>query len=277
MTQDLDRQFEAEIFRTLQAARADTRVPAWSQGPNRVRSAARRQRRLRTLASGLGAVVLLGGPLVGVVIANHQPRQLASGATGEEPSPGIATARPATPPYQDRMKPARVVTTGDPLSSDHAVTIDVGTRDGVHSNMTVVTDLGLVGNVVRVSETTATVQLLTDPASYVVVRDVRTNVTGFVSARADGKLNFTEISPTSAIRVGDQVVTKGSTDDQPYVPNIPVGEVISVDNTPDAATHTGVVQPYARFDALDLVQLIFPVAIIGSPPPSTGAPSTPAR
>ena len=185
------------------------------------------------------------------------------------------------PYYVMKMKPARVVGTGDTLSNDGSVTIDMGTRDGVHINMTVVTGLGLIGNVIRVDATTSTVQLLTDPLIRVRVKNSRTNVEGYRQGRADGNLDLTQISQTSDIRVKTTtLVTYGSQDNQPYVPNVPVGKVISVDNTPGAATHTAIVRPYASFNALDIVAVIFapttpfPHVFISpiTPPPTTAPP-----
>jgi rod shape-determining protein MreC len=98
----------------------------------------------------------------------------------------------------------------------------------------------------------------------VTVKNSRTNVQGFVQGRADGKLDLTQISQTSDIRIGDKLVTYGSEDNQPYVPNVPVGEVTSVDNIPGAATHTAIIRPFASFKALDIVAVIF-------------APATPRR
>jgi rod shape-determining protein MreC len=160
----------------------------------------------------------------------------------------------------------------------------MGTRDGLHINMTVITGLGLIGNVIKVQATTSTVELLTDPKITVTVKNSRTNVQGFVQGRADGNLDLTQISQTSDIRVNDYLVTYGSQDNQPYVPNVPVGKVISVDNTPGAATHTAVVQPFASFSALDIVAVIFapatpfPHVFISpiTPAPTTKVSSTPA-
>ncbi|MDX6213049.1 MAG: rod shape-determining protein MreC [Frankiales bacterium] len=187
------------------------------------------------------------------------------------------------PYYVMKMKPARVVGAGDTLSTGGSVTIDMGTRDGVHINMTVVTGLGLIGNVIKVQATTSTVQLLTDPGITVTIKNSRTNVQGFVQGRADGKLDLTQISQTSDIRVGDKLVTYGSQDNQPYVPNVPVGQVTSVDNTPGAATHTAIAQPFASFSALDIVAVIFapatpfPHVFISpiTPAPTTKAPVKP--
>ncbi|BEP15116.1 hypothetical protein acdb102_34270 [Acidothermaceae bacterium B102] len=162
------------------------------------------------------------------------------------------------PYYVDKMLPARVVATGDTLSNTQSVTIAAGTRRGVHINMTVVTGLGLIGNVVQVSAETSTVELLTDPGISVGVRNSRTNTAGIVQGGKNGTLDLTQYNQTSDIRKGDYLVTRGSDNNTPYVPDVPVGKVIAVDNTPGSATHTAVVQPFASFDGLDLVAIIFP-------------------
>ena len=187
------------------------------------------------------------------------------------------------PYYVMRMKPARVVATGDTLSNDGSVTIDIGSHDGVHINMTVVTGLGLIGNVVQVSATTSTVELLIDPKITVRTKNARTNTEGYVTGRPDGDLDLTQISQTTDIRVNDYVVTYGSQDNQPYVPNVPIGKVISVADAPGAATHNAVVRPFASFNELDLVAVIFPpttkmptVFISPVTPNPTTAPPTPS-
>jgi rod shape-determining protein MreC len=151
-----------------------------------------------------------------------------------------------------------VVANGDTLSNGQNVTIDAGTRDGVHINMTVVTGYGLIGNIVAADRDTSTVQLLIDPSISVGVRNARTNKVGTVSGGTNGNLDLTQYDQTSDIRVGDQLETLGSKDNEPYVPDVPVGKVISVANTPGAATHTAVVASFASFDSLDLVAIIFP-------------------
>ena len=168
------------------------------------------------------------------------------------------------PYYVDTMKPARVVGNGDTLAGGNSVTIDTGTRDGLHVNMTVVTGLGLIGNIVAVNRDTATVQLLTDPAIHVGVRNGRTNTTGIISGGANGTLDLTQINQVSDIRVGDQLITLGSRDNAPYLADVPVGKVVKVDTNPGSATHTAVVRPYASFIGLDDVAVIF-------------APATPAK
>jgi len=52
------------------------------------------------------------------------------------------------------------------------------------------------------------------------------------------------------------MVTFGSQGDTPYVPGVPVGEVVRVEGTPGSQTRTAVVAPYVDFTALDLVGIV---------------------
>src|SRR3954470_3679950 len=51
---------------------------------------------------------------------------------------------------QFRIEPARVVAVGTGLGFESTATIDVGRRDGVHKNMTVINGVGLVGKTLNV-------------------------------------------------------------------------------------------------------------------------------
>ena len=68
------------------------------------------------------------------------------------------------------LVPARVVALGPAQSFNRTVTIDAGTSSGVHADMTVLNYDGLVGRVVRATETTATVLLVVDEKSVVGAR-----------------------------------------------------------------------------------------------------------
>ena len=71
---------------------------------------------------------------------------------------------------QYRVVPARVIAVGPAQGFAWTVTIDAGSRDKVAPDMTVVAGAGLVGRVVTVSDTTATVALLIDPTTSVGAR-----------------------------------------------------------------------------------------------------------
>src|SRR5690606_22733176 len=65
------------------------------------------------------------------------------------------------------LVPARVVGLGPSQSFSNTVTIDAGSRAGLSPDMTVVNNDGLVGRVLRVTRTTATVLLVIDTDSVV--------------------------------------------------------------------------------------------------------------
>src|SRR5690606_11478615 len=64
-----------------------------------------------------------------------------------------------------RVVPAQVIARRGVPGLEEVAQIDVGTADGVKANMTVLNAGGLVGRVIRATTHSATVALLTDPAS----------------------------------------------------------------------------------------------------------------
>lgn len=93
------------------------------------------------------------------------------------------------------------------------IIIDRGTRDGLQVGMPVVTELGLVGRILRVGATNAQIQLVTDPNSYVNARlqITRTegDVQGSVQGTAAGGLRMIYIPLNDPVNDGDTVATSG--------------------------------------------------------------------
>ena len=81
------------------------------------------------------------------------------------------------------LVPARVVAMGPAQSFSRTVTIDAGTRSGVHPDMTVLNNDGLVGRVLRADRSTATVLLLVDQESVVGGRLGSSMEVGFLRGR----------------------------------------------------------------------------------------------
>ena len=79
------------------------------------------------------------------------------------------------------LVPARVVALGSRQSQSFTVTIDAGSDAGVGPDMTVVNNDGLVGRVLRVTRSTATVLLIVDPDSTVGGRVGSSMEIGFVN------------------------------------------------------------------------------------------------
>jgi rod shape-determining protein MreC len=158
-----------------------------------------------------------------------------------------------------RVVPAQVIAIGSAQSFSWTVTIDAGTGDGIHPDMTVLNGDGLVGRVKTAGPSTATVLLAVDPDSSVGVRLEGSMEVGFTTGQGigdGGDLDLRLLDGQSTVVRGDRLVTFGSQGDTPYVPGVPVGVVRSVQGTPGSQTRTAVVDPYVDFTALDLVGVV---------------------
>lgn len=158
-----------------------------------------------------------------------------------------------------RVVPAQVIAVGAAQTFSWTVTIDAGTRDGIHPDMTVLNGDGLVGRVKTAGPTTATVLLAVDPESSVGVRLAGSMEVGFTTGQGvedGGYLDLRLLDGQSSVAPGDRLVTFGSQGNTPYVPGVPVGVVRGVQGTPGSQTRTAVVAPYVDFTALDLVGVV---------------------
>jgi len=160
------------------------------------------------------------------------------------------------------LVPTRVVGIGPAQSFSRTVTIDAGARSGVAPDMTVVNNDGLVGRVLRVTETTATVLLVLDGDSVVGGRIGSSLEAGFLRGRGvlgnDGRLDLELVDDTVIPAKGDVVVTWGSEDGAPYVAGIPVGKVTEVYTNLRETTQRAVIEPFVYFSSLDLVGVVVP-------------------
>lgn len=163
------------------------------------------------------------------------------------------------------LLPARVVAF-TPVTSPvggRTVTIDVGERDGVREDQTVLAADGLVGRVLRTAAGSADVLLLGDPDVVVGVRYGPDGALGSVAVapqpglppRGHGELTLTVLGD-STVAVGDQVATLGSPDGRPYAAGVPLGTVTSVDPDRGRLGRTAVVTPHVDTDTLDHVAVV---------------------
>jgi rod shape-determining protein MreC len=162
--------------------------------------------------------------------------------------------------------PAHVVALGPSQSFQRTVTIDAGSASGIRADMTVVAAQGLVGRVLRVSSTTATVLLIVDGDSVVGGRVGSTMKVGFVrggGGLAGGPLDLQLADRSATPSAGDTVVTWGSDKDAPYVSGVPIGQVTSVYASVRDSSKTAEVAPYVDFGALDLVGVVVPSGTTG--------------
>jgi rod shape-determining protein MreC len=160
------------------------------------------------------------------------------------------------------LVPARVIGMGPAQSFSRTVTLDAGARAGLAPDQTVVNGDGLVGRVLRVTSTTATVLLVVDADSTVGGRAGRSMQVGFLHGRGDlgqdARLDLELVDQTYVPEQGETVVTWGSQDGAPYVSGVPVGRVDSVYSSLRETTQRAVIDPFVDFAALDVVGVVVP-------------------
>lgn len=155
-----------------------------------------------------------------------------------------------------RTVPAQVIAVGAGQGFAWTATIDVGTRDGVRIDQTVVNGDGLVGRVKRVTSTTATVVLANDPTSTIGARLEGSNELAFVTGHGSRPMQMQLLNPQREVKAGNRVVTFGSRTGKPYVPGVPIGVVTAVRGTPGSLSRVATVQSYVSFTSLDLVGVV---------------------
>lgn len=162
------------------------------------------------------------------------------------------------------LVPARVVAMGPRQSQSFTVTIDAGSDAGLGPDMTVVNNDGLVGRILRVTGSTATVLLITDPDSTVGGRVGSSMEIGFVSGSGtldqDAGLDLRLVDDASVPARDDVVVTWGSSSG-PYAPGVPIGTITDVYSSLREASQRAVVKPYVDFSALDVVGVMVPSGV----------------
>jgi len=157
---------------------------------------------------------------------------------------------------------AEVISAGQGF--EDTVTIDVGSSSGVKADMTVITGDGLVGRVTRVGPSSATVLLVTDAAATVGARLEASQEIGVVQGKGrrglgsgtSTPLRFQLLDANAPMKVGERLVTLGSQGDRPYVPGVPIGSVVKIEQTPGSLTRTAYVKPFVHFTSLDVVGVV---------------------
>ncbi len=191
----------------------------------------------------------------------------------------------AAPTAGHRLVAARVVASGLSPLGGRSLTLDVGARDGVTADSTVVTAEGLAGRVVAVTPWTSDVQVLGSTGSVIGVRVGPAGTLATVSSpsstdresRPRGSLTLSFVQPGTPV-VGDVVSTLGSVDDRPYAAGIVVGTVTAVDPDRGQLTRTATVRPVVDPDAIDVVAVLVPRTRVATrpevPAPGSSAPAS---
>ena len=185
-----------------------------------------------------------------------------------------------------RIVAADVIAAGGGFSD--TVTLDVGSDDGIKAEETVLNGSGLVGTVTQVSASTSTVLLTSDASSLVGVQIAGGGEIGEVAGTGkamsgSAMLRLTLFDANAVLHPGEQLVTYASINDQPQVPGVPVGTIVSVSGNAGALTQTALVRPAVNFTSLGVVGVVVQtprhnprVSILPRPAPTVTVTSTPS-
>jgi rod shape-determining protein MreC len=184
-----------------------------------------------------------------------------------------------------RITAGSVIAAGGSYSD--TVTLDVGRGDGIAANETVLNGSGFVGTVTQVSQDTSTVLRADDASSVLGVQLEGSGEVGSItgtgkSMSGSNLLHLTLFDAKAVLRPGQQVDTYASVGDQPLVPGVPVGTVVSVERSADSLTQTALVRPSVDFTALGVVGIVVQVpthnprvSILPRPAPTVTVTVTP--
>ena len=155
-----------------------------------------------------------------------------------------------------KVAAARVIARGSASSFSQTITIDAGSSSGIRSNMTVISQNGLVGVVKSTTSSTAIVMLMSDPSFKVGVRIARSQSVGVLSGLGSTEYSLVLLDPSGTIKTGDILLTNGSEGNRPFVPGVPVGVVVGADNSAASLTQTATVNSYANLNDLGVVSVV---------------------
>ena len=152
--------------------------------------------------------------------------------------------------------PARVIAAGSAAGFSRTIELDVGARDGVATDMTVISGAGLVGRVISASESTSIALLLDDETFKAGIRMEASGILGVISGTGNSQLSLTLFDSSSELNAGDRMVARGSSNSRPFVPGVPVGTITSVDQNSGKLTKTALVRPFVNLNSLEVVAVV---------------------
>ena len=155
-----------------------------------------------------------------------------------------------------RTVAGRVIGMGSVAGFAQTITVDLGSANGVTPDMTVISTDGLVGRVHSVGKHSCTVILISDLNFKIGARLAGTLALGIVSGHGSQPLSLEVLDPQVDVKVGDQLVARGSVGGHPFVPGVPIGVITEVSQTPGALTRFARVRPYAHLGTLDVVGIV---------------------
>lgn len=138
--------------------------------------------------------------------------------------------------------------------------IGVGKKDGLKKNMLVMSEGGVIGQITEIGNTTAAVSLLSDNKSVqnlpVKIMSDGKEIYGIITGFDKEKNAFivTQMNSNEEIKKNSRVVTSGL--DGRTASNLPIGEVLIVENADDSLSKKIFVKSLVNFKAISYVTVV---------------------
>jgi len=145
----------------------------------------------------------------------------------------------------------------DPTQWSKVVFIDKGTDDGIHGNVAVVTDAGIVGHITHSTATTSKVLLITDSRSAVDSLFQNTRVPGVSMGTGEGLCKIKFVPIDAKLEVGDRVISSGLGGIFPK--GWMVGTVVGIAKRKQELFQDVMVAPSVDFSRLEDVLVLLPM------------------
>jgi len=157
--------------------------------------------------------------------------------------------------YVEKTVAAQVIGTSGSEQS-RVLYLDKGSKDGVKTDMAVITPNGIVGKIVQVFPSSSQVLPINDQFSGVgaVLKDTR--LQGIVKGSQNGTTSLQYIMSDEKVEPGEEVLTSGG--DRVFPKGLPVGKVVSVEPGKDLFLNIRVA-PTARLDQVEEVLVVLKV------------------
>lgn len=152
-------------------------------------------------------------------------------------------------------RPANVIQS-DITNYSKIILINVGKKDGVDVNMTVISDKGLVGHIISVTDNTAKVQTIIDTSSTVgsTISTTRDSIIARGVIDSNNELKATFIPTEANILEGDNVETSGI--GGIYPKGIHIGTIKRVVDTKNITNRYAIIETAVDFSKLENVLVI---------------------
>ena len=154
--------------------------------------------------------------------------------------------------YKGNLKFARV-SFSDINNLNNKIFIDLGSKDGIKTDMIAVYSDYLVGKIVEVHDNYSEVELITNPNSIISAKTMG-DILGIArgSDEEDGSLYFQPSIVEDNLKEGDEIITSGISDIYPE--SIKIGKISKIDNKENYSYKMVTIKP--GFESKDLREVI---------------------